>query len=472
MQPELRQYNENDPHFPPLVIYTRQHAEMTYEGVKGLIARYENAFRNHYVIRPGTLLKDIDQAKLARDGAVVPMSAWEIFSLLPYMYDATDPDSYWRPQDIHCLQVGLRGTDKMRSLLGFMHDFSKAILGIDMGDQLVVGGDIYPLGVMPRQVIGRKGKHMVPYADYGFDQNPDWIAGLYPKDRRDPNFEHGVYAEEVRNGTMNLNKLVMMFQHDRHLGIILDHMEDGDHNLPAEWMKWFKFLAKYHSFHALHDFDRIEDIPKGPYYWAADAEDQKMLGSRVVKAFKLMDLYTKKPLDVSDEEYRDMHYKTVQNLFAMYFPKPILVPIVSDRLPRLLRLMQTNDLVEILGLIAPAVRLNPESGVTLAASETDKLYKGEMINGFLEYLRIRAKKEKDGDLSRDLSRTVQEIGYELSSNGGSQFYGIGETMEDLLKGFDPLSRQSQRSIELDLAIKRVAGDPMIMRVASFPRYTM
>jgi len=459
---ELRIYR-TDRYFPPRIIYDEQHKRMTVNGVRHLIGRFEGAFASGHEIRSGTLLKDIDQKKLANHGAVVPMSMWEIFNLLPYIFDATDPDNFWDAQDLHSIQVGLAGGEpktlegEMLRLFGFIHDISKAIFGIDMADQLVVGGDVYPLGVCPFQVIGRQGKDMIPYWDLGFPENADWKNDIYPKDPAHPDYKYGIYSEFVRNGTMGLDKLVMMFQHDKHLGMILGHTNGNDHNVTEEWMKMFRFLATYHSFHALHDFDTLEDVRNGPFYWATNADDKARLESGIPEKHKFRDLYTK--LDVEDQDaYRREHYPTVKRMLDRYFPKPILVPVLTDRLPRFLRLRETKELVEILDLISPAVQFNPQ-GVTLKPSETRKPFKGELINGFLELLRMKAIKEKDPNLSRDLSRIVQEIAHALPRI--SQFYGMGKPIDKVLEGFDP--DPSARSTDLMLGIAGVS----VMRPKGF-----
>jgi hypothetical protein len=459
----FRDYRE-DPGYPPLIIYTEQHRRMTVDGVKNLLGRYEAAFTSGYEIKPGTLYRDIDQKKLASHGAVIPMNMWQIFNILRYNFDATDPDAYETAQDLHCIQVGIAGGEpktpkgRMLRLFGFIHDISKAIFGIDMADQLVVGGDIYPLGVCPIQVIGREGKDMVPYPNHGFTENADYKNGIYPKDPQHPDYRYGIYSEFVRSGTMSLDKLVMLFQHDRHLRIILDHMSANDHQVPEDWMKTFKFLAAYHSFHALHDFDDLEGVRNGPYYWTTSAEEKAMLESGIPEDHKRRDLYTKTDLKVNgivvdEETYRRTFYPIVEKMLGEYFPKPILVPVLTDRLPRFLRLMETTDLIEILDLISPAVLFNPEGGVILRPSETRKPFKGELINGFLELLRVRAVEENN----QDLLRITQEIASALPRIG--QFYGMGKPIEDVLDGFN--SDASPRSPELMLAINRIVSKPLI-----------
>jgi hypothetical protein len=458
---EFRDYRI-EPNFPPFVIYTRQHAEMTVDGVRNSIDRYEAAFRNGDEIKPGTRLKDIDQEKLASRGAVVPMSMWQIFNLLRFTFDATDPDNFWGAQDLHSIQVGTVGGQpqnreaQMLRLFGFIHDISKGILSIDMADQLVVGGDIFPLGVYPRQVIGRGEKDMVPYADYGFKENADWRNGVYPRDPTDPDYEYGIYSEFVKNGDMSLDRLIMLFQHDKHLRIILDHLDENDHHVPEDWMKVFKFLATHHSFHALHDFDTLEDVKSGPFYWTTNADDRAMLASGIVEKNKFRDLYTKTDLKigsvvVDEDTYRRAHYPVVQQMLDEYFPKPILVPVTSNRLPRFLRLMETSDLVETLGLISPAVQFVQGGGVVFAASETEKPLKGELINGFLELLRVKGVNEKDPDLSRDLSRVVKEIACALPN--ADQFCGMGKPIKEVLTDFDATSR----SLDLTHAIAKAAS---------------
>lgn len=449
VQRDFRNYT-NDPNFPPLIIYGRQHAEMTFASAQKMIARYEAACSNGHIIEYGQEIGDIDQERLASQGAVIPMSMWQIFNLLRYSFDATDPDNFTDAQDLHSLQVGLAGGNsqtyeaKMLRLFGFIHDISKAIFGIDMADQLVVGGDIYPLGLCPREVKGREGKDMIPYWDHGFANNADWKNDLYPKDPQDPDYKYGVYAPLVHEGKMGLGNLVMLFQHDKHLHIILDHMDAADHNVPDEWMKVFKFLAAYHSFHALHDFDTMEEVESGPFWWAANEEERAMLKGRIPEKHKFRDLYTK--LQVPDKgAYRDEHYPTVKKMLDQYFPKPIMVPVLTDRLPRFLRLMETQDLNEVLTLLSPAVMFRPQGGIALKPFETDKPFKGELINGTLELLRVRAEAEK----SPELLRMVQEMAFGLPPT--SKFYGIARPLEEVLAGFDP---QSPRPPALRVAIEK------------------
>ena len=140
----------------------------------------------------------------------------------------------------------------------------------------------------------------------------------------------------------------------------------------------------------------------------------------------------------------------MQASFDQFTPGKILVPIVNDRLPRFIRLMETTDLQEAMMLLSRAVTFHPKTGVTIAETEGKRPYTGELINGFLELLRVRA--EEEGNL--DFHRMAQEIMYALPE--GEKFYGIGVSREQLLKGFNP---DSGRSSTLEKAISRYNRNP-------------
>src|SRR5262249_14442494 len=160
---------------------------------------------------------------------------------------------------------------------------------------------------------------------------------------------------------------------------------------PANWRAPMQFIGAYHSFYPLH----APAIGQSPYDWMMNAQERKLLPA--LQAFQPNDLYRQEDGDI--HKVLDEHLARAMEGPDQYFPDPIPFPVLTDGLPRLLRLESASTVQGVVDVLADDVRFENGGAVIL---RSDRLLNGWMAAQYEKYL--IAKKANDDAMASSLLR--------------------------------------------------------------------